>query len=97
MKHTKGPWEIEGLVESNGVGAQRIVAPCNTYAIADVYQAAERGGVSEANARLIAAAPELLRVCQVLRDEIISHGPHGDQVNLRMLELVITKAEGTEK
>ncbi len=69
-KHTPGPWAVEGLIESNGVGAYRIVESNNTYAIADVYEIEGR----EPNARLIAAAPELLEALRMLINYKNAHG-----------------------
>lgn len=89
-KHTKGPWEVEGLVESNGVGAFRIVAPCNTYAIADVFQI----NSEIANAHLIAAAPELLEALKrCLQDDAGDLEP--ETVHLAME--AIAKAQGRAK
>ncbi|HEP9635415.1 TPA: hypothetical protein VDW08_003767 [Pseudomonas aeruginosa] len=58
-KHTPGPWEIErysdGLIQI--VGDVRIVSD-DEENVTTVVEAVSRG--DEANARLIAAAPELL-------------------------------------
>ncbi|HEP7878028.1 TPA: hypothetical protein VDT20_005735 [Pseudomonas aeruginosa] len=64
-KHTPGPWEIErysdGLIQI--VGDVRIVSD-DEENVTTVVEAVARG--DEANARLIAAAPELLGALQDL-------------------------------
>ncbi|MCO2149841.1 hypothetical protein [Pseudomonas aeruginosa] len=65
-KHTPGPWEIErysdGLIQI--VGDVRIVSD-DEENVTTVVEAVSRG--DEANARLIAAAPELLEACQAFK------------------------------
>jgi hypothetical protein len=59
MKHTKGPWtydETYGLIMA---GETIEVAACH----------AGRGGDAKANARLIAAAPEMLELIEELADQ----------------------------
>ena len=59
-KHTPGPWEIE-----RGYGTIiKSIGPC----VPDEYAGSAWLKVSEANARLIAAAPELLEALQVMLD-----------------------------
>jgi hypothetical protein len=80
-KHTPGPWVNYGLVTPGpkeevgywcpGPGAWRCVANCS-------HEATGNGGALgelEANARLIAAAPELLAALQGLIDQ--RDRPHG--------------------
>lgn len=66
-KHTPGPWEIErysdGLIQI--VGNARIVSD-DEEIVTTVVEAVARG--DEANARLIAAAPELLEALQAVID-----------------------------
>lgn len=58
VKHTPGPWTVLG---------EGIYCADNWFFIADVpVNFAEHSGVQEANARLIAAAPELLEALQEL-------------------------------
>jgi hypothetical protein len=88
MSHTKGPWKLDEtwmlIMADNGVE----VAACH----------AGRGADAKANARLIAAAPELLSLlksCKVLMDGLPYMGPE----ELKLLEDVIKlvdKAEGKE-
>ena len=72
-KHTPGPWHFhmarnDGAVRTFWVNAEyeipagkRQHAVCELY---DVFHQGEHQADAEANARLIAAAPELLRSCR---------------------------------
>jgi hypothetical protein len=72
MKHTRGPWELELVV-----GLPRIVAvKANHRVVADLHVQEGIGALMhgagnslreeiDANARLIAAAPDLLEVAQI--------------------------------
>lgn len=53
MEHTPGPWRVELFQHSPHARIQPAVGVAKGGSIADVYN-------SDANARLIAAAPELL-------------------------------------
>ncbi|MDI3856369.1 hypothetical protein QK383_10405 [Pseudomonas aeruginosa] len=68
-KHTPGPWEIErysdGLIQI--VGNIRAVSEHEEH-VTNVVEAVTMG--DEANARLIAAAPELLEALQVCIEQI---------------------------
>jgi hypothetical protein len=85
-KYTKGPWMVR-----NG----KIIEKCyNGFVIADVRGATEVTQ-DEANARLIAAAPELL---EALKSVAARTGiPKSEADWLKMIEIVnhaIAKAEG---
>lgn len=93
VKHTPGPWQIEfGHTQTaSGIqywqvtdGADAIC--CNQFCYA---------GDAEANARLIASAPELLKLAAQYRDDL-HHPPSPDskQRRLAAIEAVISKAEG---
>lgn len=61
--HTPGPWAIEeGDRETHIVGGEAILAYCPDWPCAPQEQ--------EANARLIAAAPELLEAAESLLDVV---------------------------
>jgi len=72
VKHTPGPWVIlkgyDGTVEVSASRPYRINnISAGTPLICDVYQHPEFDGFSsQANADLIAAAPELLEACKSL-------------------------------
>jgi hypothetical protein len=59
MKHTPGPWEIEG----EGQDVVGILAMGHNHFIAKLSGWATE--IQDANARLIAAAPDLLEACKV--------------------------------
>jgi hypothetical protein len=70
-KHTPGPWEVSGFPKSEGFSILTGKGRC----VAERYPAAvseKEGEEMEANARLIAAAPELLKACKaafvIIRD-----------------------------
>jgi hypothetical protein len=63
-KHTPGPWSIDGPTR---MGGARIVAPYKpqcTYMVAEVLPDCPDDAARDANARLIAAAPDLLAACK---------------------------------
>lgn len=61
--HTPGPWEIS-IVHDSHFG-------CITY---ELDNKSETDGEAEANARLIASAPELLDALIGLLDEVVASG-----------------------
>lgn len=59
-KHTPGPWNvIEGVADGGGIAIGPDLEDVGPHALVTF-----NGGESEANARLIAAAPDLLEVLQ---------------------------------
>lgn len=116
VKHTPGPWEVD--YEETGVRWPTVIAPeepgyddgapeevCRisiSYPI-DADSDCPKRIEAEANARLIAAAPELLAACKA----IICEGSHGntvygdsDHISLNdsvwMCQHAADKAEGRE-
>lgn len=80
MEHTPGPWEVtpNGGIAGNG---QNVV--CNDISTLLNYGGLPIGngfGEAEANARLIAAAPDLLAALQALRGAFV-HIPGDDAGN----------------
>lgn len=69
-KHTPGPWEARGYRNDNGgiwidsYATKR--GRCIAGTLAEAYKHGTGAGSTEANARLIAAAPELLDACRML-------------------------------
>jgi hypothetical protein len=68
MKHTPGPWEfVPKLTASENHKGFFVRAEKATkngkWALAEVQPGNEDGKLGEANARLIAAAPDLLKAC----------------------------------
>ena len=93
MSHTPGPWEYDGLFTifiTDSAG--------NEWHIASIKH--HQDEVSKANARLIAAAPELLEACQAAFDWLGRFGAHapiifgGEQHLHDILHAAIAKAKG---
>jgi len=98
MAHTPGPWEArpcDGQIILNG---------SNCYDVREIFN--DRGGFNPDDIRLMAAAPELLAVCQSLAGDFQALLDGDDYsgmsdaelfgVMLRSLTAVIAKAEGRE-
>ena len=95
MKHTKGPWVIH---ESNAIVGEKL--DDHPIWLRPVI-ARFATGVRPADARLMAAAPELLEALQITRGNIASLGPAGAltpytsyQEWLAMVDAAIAKATG---
>ncbi len=90
-KHTPGPWKVRLGLNEAFIDAPGIVCLAVVNSLTDTAEA-------EVNARLIAAAPELLAACKMvvrLVDDPRSPAakdPWGD--GLTQLEAAIAKAEG---
>jgi len=93
-EHTKGPWRYYGT------NAFAVVASANTENDVVICHLND-----EANARLIAAAPELLNVCKFLlsamRKEFQTRGLHSCMTvewieSQKQAENIIAKAEETQ-
>lgn len=95
MSHTKGPWHLHRNTQTLGF---RIDSEGNEWqGLAKVYQAPDLEEEGEANAHLIAAAPELLEELKVMAN-IYEHGypptPDGKERCLERVKKLISKAEG---
>lgn len=86
-KHTPGPWRVGESCRTADIkaGYNALIARV------EIESAGDRG---DANARLIAAAPDLLEVCKRVRDGLDA-GEHPGQF-ASMLDAAIRKAEGGE-
>lgn len=88
MSHTPGPWKANGNCVDTGRGA----AP-----VACAYDPDDHNHVNEickANARLIAAAPDLLAACKAA-EPYVFNCPFENALTVHaMLEAAIAKAEG---
>ena len=104
-EHTSGPWVRDGfnlsviLHQLRAAGDHEAVHICGDYE----EVAVTRGDNWDANARLIAAAPDLLAACEMLA-EWLSREEAGfpDAARLcdesqRLAHLAITKAKGVVK
>lgn len=94
MTHTPGPWAVDDdrdriYIRPDGTGWLLAVVP------RDLFMAQQKQEWSiEANARLIAAAPDLLTACKVaLNDRMFKDWP----TIAPILIAAIAKAEGTER
>ncbi len=100
MKHTPGPWKIERIpIESKG-GSNTCwkIGPFHAC-IYDDWRPREIGiseGENEANARLIAAAPELLEACNAARRFVAADSVMTISECLQILDMAIAKAEGRD-
>lgn len=98
MAHTPGPWKISPL-DGRTCGPSRLLV-CDGTEVPQLQAVAIvtlRTGETDANARLIAAAPELLRA---LKDALVEIETNGDSIGavVDVLEsqgrAAIAKAEG---
>ena len=99
MSHTPGPWKI--TADARHDGDRRIYrGEIAKQAIAKVYANdwTDSEGMAASNARLIAAAPDLLLACQRLRAHIslldLDEMPSHMIDELRDASAAIAKAEG---
>ena len=105
-KHTPGPWKVLGTSLVFGGRKPRI----GSFAVAQTFMAGEDGlpltdeREQAANARLIAAAPDLLAACRWLRHVMSNDGGDcwcsirdqpGAKVWVEGLKATIAKAEPT--
>jgi hypothetical protein len=95
-KHTAGPWFVENEYNVFAVDTHRLVASAGGYAsnVRSVQVHVE----NVANARLIAAAPDLLSVLREIRQRIqlnIDEGETEWTIYTPMIDAAIAKAEGT--
>lgn len=81
-KHTPGPWHF-----ANGVQIRS-----DKHQIAKVWMM--RGGEGAANARLIAAAPDMLEVLEAV-ETLVTRDRH-DDINIDSLRAVIAKVRGEQ-
>lgn len=82
-EHTPGPWRVEKF---NDTKSWSIYANGGTHSLASIRDAA--------NARLIAAAPELLQALRDARESLIARGADPVISVLREINAAIAKTEG---
>ena len=106
-EHTSGPWQLIGSHESEGFDCYWIKAQPSPFLRGFTKDVATvtgpQGGVAEANARLIAAAPDLLAALREAREALHFHyvewdGEPEDAVPLQLArsrcDAAIAKATG---
>jgi hypothetical protein len=94
-EHTPGPWATdhecahESVIGPNGA----MVADCAIFGMSKIFR--ERGGNNVANARLIAAAPDMLTALHQYANDL-RYPPAADSIprRLAMVEALIKKASG---
>ena len=99
MKHTPGPWELgnpTSQLEFGVYATDKISGIRYFLANAEGHMGYKE---SLANARLIAAAPELLEALQSLVNQFLQRGvftapEHPDRIALALAESAIAKATG---
>lgn len=86
-KHTPGPWEYVRDEDGSFDVCQQTGAPITTWSsdVCRVYQinGTQPEDVAEANARLIAAAPELLEALELLVEDFTEQGDYEDYERLK--------------
>jgi len=98
MKHTPAPWQTS-LTDDTVV--IHIGADGVHYEVATIdgdYNEPDLWPVMEANARLIAAAPDLLALAHQYRDDL-RHPPTADSITRRLaaIDAAIAKATGKQE
>ena len=91
-KFTPGPWNVEHPFQEPGVyvGGPRTELVCKLYPLDDV--AKQRGENIEANAALIAAAPDMYAACEPAEVFLRDIGSHSKA--LSMVRAALRKARG---
>ena len=103
MGHTEGPWTIQ--YSTNDYEGNLIYANQRPIASAITEEQSEVTPEDEANARLIASAPELLAALKALLESIenVNFGVHDDDgqtydaIPWAQAEAAIAKAKGRER
>lgn len=102
--HTPGPWEAS--LTANSIGQRFIYGPNNEHVALTYNGNVRRIGQQDANARLIAAAPDLLEALKAILSNTTLHGTdafidrHGDDTSTELDDLTraarsaIQRAEG---
>jgi hypothetical protein len=93
MSHTPGPWTISGLHERY-VGRLIEDTPDGVPTFEAVCILRERTGQTEANARLIAAAPDLLSAAECVVEALQGPLPVDPANIVHLLSAAIRRATG---
>lgn len=102
-KHTPGEWDVNQFSDLDGDFHVQVVLKSNGCPLAHMY---ECGSETKANARLIAAAPELLEALQAAKNSLVAfkflpgHGnawEDSDEENLQAVDAAIAKATGEQQ
>ena len=95
VAHSEGPWEFDGVDRNN----RRIIynAKRSTVAYAEDFNSYDLDEEVDANARLIAAAPELLACCEDALGTLAGIYSDEDPAHVQMFDALrsaIAKAKG---
>lgn len=107
-KHTPGPWEYRPALNYNGysispLGILPTLAACERFNNSMAIECFNFPGSTEANARLIAAAPELLEALEAVDVWFSSPSPRSEEHldwlafcdnQLKLVRAAIAKAKG---
>lgn len=95
-KHTPGPWRTGHTTTAYEVSRRKIVVVESGDPICEVYGVEDEASV--ANAKLIAAAPEMLGVLRLVELWMLAGqpGPHSDSEVLKCVRDAIGKATGND-
>lgn len=75
--HTPGPWAINGVVAPDDIADLKLepAVTAGEFYVATAHDFGDSGATSAANARLIAAAPDLLAACEALDGALREQAP----------------------
>lgn len=93
-KHAPGPWSIERRHDGRPFGISApLIAKSDVDCVCEFGMNAEN---VEANANLIAAAPDMLKALQLVDQWMVGHcpAPFSDQQVLEVVNSAIDKAQG---
>jgi hypothetical protein len=97
MKHTPGPWKVYHEVFRAELSNMKIIEIQDEHGKSIIFwtgfdSANQAEKEKLANARLIAAAPELLKVCEYMAQKAFMRKWDGDEKAFDMLEKALKKA-----
>ena len=92
-KHTPGPWQVGCKISSTGVWTPDGTLVALTHSSTRNYKRDEQIAEQNANALLIAAAPDLLEALQYAHDFLAANGWEGDP-RMKRIIAALDKAEG---
>ena len=99
-KHTPGPWKSEGYGIWSSVGGENRRVACTEYDRGEGPYKVKTEQEAVSNARLIAAAPDLLAALIELLDQAGEVYPHFEsergQANIAQARAAISRATGQE-
>lgn len=93
--HTPGPWTVDAVEHENVDGDRYATSEITTSSGHYIAHVADCGAMADADARLIASAPDLLTACKLARALItMDDGTVDPDVVIDALDAAIKKAGG---